>query len=81
MERMERIEGIERPAWWIRVCYGIGRRMFGAVPTPQKLLAHRPPTMLGVGAFYGALEWFGVIDRRLRNLLNVEVARLHGSAY
>jgi len=78
---MERIKGIDRPGWWLRVCYAIGRRMFGVVPTPERLLAHRPVTMLGVGVFYGALEWFGVVDRQLRALLNLQVARRHGAAY
>jgi len=78
---MDRIQGIERPGWLLRACYAIGRRMFGVVPTPEKLLAHRPAAMLGVGAFYGALEWFGVVDRRLRALLNLQVARRHGTAY
>jgi hypothetical protein len=39
------------------------------------------PAMLGVGAFYGSLEWFGIIDARLRALLNYQVARLHGTPY
>jgi hypothetical protein len=78
---MNSIQGIERPGPLLRIFYAIGRRMFGAVPTPEKLLAHRVPAMLGVGAFYGALEWFGIIDARLRALLNYQVARLHGTPY
>jgi hypothetical protein len=37
--------------------------------------------MLGMGGLYGALEWFGTVDRQLRALLQVHVAALHGSVY
>jgi hypothetical protein len=55
--------------------------MFGAVPTPERIMAHRVPLMLGLGGLYGAIEWFGAIEASLRALLNVHVARLYGSAY
>ena len=32
------------------------------VPTPERLMAHRLPLMLGIGGLYGAIEWFGTID-------------------
>ena len=55
--------------------------MFGQVPTPERLMAHRIPLMLGLGGLYTALEWFGRIDAPLRALLNVHVAALYASAY
>ncbi len=78
---MERIAEIERPGLAIRTFYKIGERMFGKVPTPERLMAHRLPLMLGLGGLYGAIEWFGRIDTRLRALLNVQVATLYGSPY
>jgi hypothetical protein len=78
---MTRIADVEHPAITVKAAYRIGARLFGMVPTPEKLLARRLPLMLGVGGFYGALEWCGKIDRPLRALLNLQVARLYGSAY
>jgi hypothetical protein len=78
---MTRIAEIERPGVTLRAFYKIGERMFGQVPTPERLMAHRPPLMLGLGGLYGAIEWFGKIDPRLRALLNVQVAALYGSPY
>jgi hypothetical protein len=78
---MERISEIERPGLAVRAFYKIGERMFGKVPTPERILAHRIPLMLGLGGLYGAIEWFGTIDTSLRALLNVHVANLYGSAY
>ncbi len=78
---MERIAEIERPGVVIRTLYRIGERMFGKVPTPERLMAHRLPLMLGLGGLYGAIEWFGKIDARLRALLNIQVATLYGSPY
>jgi hypothetical protein len=65
----------------LQTFYKIGERMFGKVPTPERIMAHRVPLMLGLGGLYGALEWFGKIDTQLRALLNVQVARLYGSPY
>ena len=59
------------PAWAI----------FGKVPTPERLMAHRLPLMLGLGGLYASIEWFGRIEPTLRALLNVHVAALYGSAY
>lgn len=42
---MERIAEIERPGRAIRTFYRIGERVFGKVPTPERLMAHRPPLM------------------------------------
>jgi hypothetical protein len=78
---MRRISEIERPGFAQRAFYKIGERMFGAVPTPERIMAHRVPLMLGLGGLYGAIEWFGAIEASLRALLNVHVARLYGSAY
>lgn len=76
-----RIAPVERPGWWLRACYAIGRRIFGQVPTPEKLMAHRPVLLLGIGGLYAAIEWFGTLDARLRALLQLQVARLYEVAY
>ena len=78
---MERIAEVERPGLAIRALYKIGERMFGKVPTPERLMAHRLPLMLGMGGLYGAIEWFGRIEVQLRALVNVQVATLYGSPY
>jgi hypothetical protein len=78
---MMRVREIEKPGWALRAFYRVGERMFGKVPTPERLMAHRLPLMLGLGGLYGAIEWFGKIDAQLRALLNVQVAELYGSAY
>jgi hypothetical protein len=75
------IAPIERPGVLTRACFKVGERMFGLVPTPERLMAHRMPLMLGIGGLYGAIEWFGTIDRRLRALLNVQVAALYRAPY
>jgi hypothetical protein len=78
---MTRITEVERPGLATRALYGIGKAMFGQVPTPQRIIAHRMPLMLGLGGLYAALEWAGRIEASLRALLNVHVAALYGSAY
>ncbi|MBI4610478.1 MAG: hypothetical protein HY726_15885 [Candidatus Rokubacteria bacterium] len=78
---MEYLKETERPGPAVRTFYKIGERMFGKVPTPERLMAHRVPLMLGLGGLYGAIEWFGTIDAQLRALLNVQVATLYGSPY
>ena len=78
---MRRISEVDQPGLATRAFYKIGERMFGKVPTPERIMAHRLPLMLGLGGLYGAMEWFGTIDARLRALLNVHVADLYGSAY
>ncbi len=78
---MGRISEIERPGVITRTFYKVGQRMFGKVPTPERIMAHRLPLMLGLGGLYGAIEWFGRIDAQLRALLNVQVAALYGSPY
>ena len=78
---MERISAIERPGFAMRALYKIGEHMFGAVPTPERLMAHRLSLMLGLGGLYGAIEWFGNIDAQLRALLNFQVATLYGSQF
>ena len=79
--QMERIAELERPGLTIRAFYKIGEWIYGRVPTPERLMAHRVPLMVGLGGLYGAIEWFGKIDARLRALLNVQVAALYGSPY
>ena len=78
---MTRLSEVEHPGWILRACYKIGKRIFGKVPTPTRLMAHRPPLMFGLGALYGSIEWFGKVGAPLRALLNVHVAALYGSPY
>jgi len=78
---MEQIAQVERSGVLTRLFFKIGERMFGQVPTPERLMARRLPLMLGIGGLYGAIEWFGKIDRQLRALLNVQVATLYGVPY
>lgn len=78
---MSRMTEIERPGVVGRVFYVIGKRLFGRVPTPERIMAHRIPFMLGIGALYSAIEWFGTIDAQLRALLQLQVARLHRAHY
>lgn len=78
---MEPIAQIRRPGILMRMFFKIGERMFGQVPTPERLMAHRPSLMLGIGGLYGAIEWFGTIDRQLRALLNMQVATLYRAPY
>jgi hypothetical protein len=78
---MEQIAEFKRPGVLTRIFFRIGERLFGRVPTPERLMAHRLPLMLGIGGLYGAIEWFGKIDAQLRALLNVQVAALYGVPY
>ncbi|HEV8144503.1 MAG TPA: hypothetical protein VGQ77_16710 [Methylomirabilota bacterium] len=78
---MQRISEVERPGLAVRAFYAIGERMFGAVPTPERIMAHRVPLMLGIGGLWGSMEWFGTLERTLRALLQLHVAELYGSAY
>ena len=78
---MTRISEVARPGLAVRAFYRIGKAMFGQVPTPERIMAHRIPLMLGLGGLYAALEWAGRVEAPLRALLNVHVAELYGSAY
>jgi hypothetical protein len=78
---MERIAPPERPGLLTRLFFKVGERMFGKVPTPERLMAHRPSLMLGLGGLYGAIEWFGKVDAQLRALLNMQVATFYGVLY
>ena len=77
----ERIARIDDPGLMLRGVYAIGQRLFGQVPTPQKLMAHRPALMLGLGALWTSIERFGTVDGRLRALMQLHVARLYDAAY
>lgn len=78
---MQRITEVDRPGLAVRAFYKIGERMFGAVPTPERIMAHRVPLMLGIGGLWGSMEWFATLDKALRALVQLHVAGLHGSAY
>jgi hypothetical protein len=64
-----------------RLFFAIGARMFGRVPTPERLMARRLPLMLGLGGLYGAIEWFGKLEASLRALLNLQVAMLYETPF
>ena len=78
---MERIARMEPPGLLTRVFFKIGERMFGKLPTPERLMAMRLPLLLGIGGLYGAIEWLCRIDASLRALLNVHVDALHRTPY
>jgi hypothetical protein len=78
---MQGITEVDRPGLAVRAFYKIGERMFGAVPTPERIMAHRVPLMLGIGALWGSMEWFATLDKALRALVQLHVAELYGSAY
>ncbi|MGH7308085.1 MAG: hypothetical protein ACREK6_05255 [Candidatus Rokuibacteriota bacterium] len=78
---MQRVTPVENPGLTLRAFYAIGQKMFGQVPTPEKIMAHRPALLLGMGGLYSAIEWFGTLDARLRALLQLQVARVYDSAY
>ena len=78
---MQRITEVDRPGLVGRAFYKIGERMFGAVPTPERIMAHRMPLLLGIGGLWGSMEWFATLDQTLRALMQLHVARLYGSAY
>jgi len=78
---MEQIGQIDKPGALTRTLFHIGERTFGQVPTPERLMAHRLPLLLGLAGLYGAIEWCGKIDAQLRALLNVQVAALYSASY
>ena len=78
---MEQVGRIERPNALTRILFNLGERMFGQVPTPERLMVKRLPLLLGLGGLYGAIEWFGKVDAELRALLNVQVAALYRVPY
>jgi len=77
----QRLTPVDDPGLAVRAFYAVGRHLFGDVPTPQKLMAHRPALMLGLGTLWTSIERFGHLDARLRALLQLHVARLHDVAY
>lgn len=78
---MQRISEVERPGLAVRAFYKVGERLFGKVPTTERVMAHRVPLMLGIGGLWGSMEWFGTVERPLRELLQVHVAQLRASVY
>ena len=65
----------------VRASYQVGRRLFGQVPTPQRLMAERPAMMLGLGGLWSAIEYGGTLEPTLRGLLQLHVATLYGVPY
>ena len=78
---LPRVRPIERPGLVLRACYAVGRRLFGRVPTPEKLMAHRPALLFGIGGLWTAIEYGGRLDAELRALLQLHVASLYGVLY
>jgi hypothetical protein len=79
--RTQRIAPVDDPGLAVRASYALGRRLFGDVPTPQTLMAHRPALLVGLGTLWTSIERFGHLDGRLRALLQLHVARLYDAAY
>ena len=59
---MEAKARFERPGVVTGALFKIGERMFGQVPTPERLMAHRLPMMVGLGGLQTAIERFGTIE-------------------
>ncbi len=78
---MARMSTVEKPGVAVRVCYSIGERLFGAVPMPERIMAHRLPLMVGLGGLWGAMEWFATLEPALRALVQLHVAQVYGSPY
>jgi hypothetical protein len=78
---MSRISSVEEPGLAVRACYKIGERLFGAVPTPERIMAHRLPLLLGIGGLWGAMEWGAKLDKKLRALVQLQVSSVYGSPY
>lgn len=78
---VSRVAPVEDPGLMLRAFYAIGRKMFGQVPTPEKIMAHRPAVLLGIGGLYGSIEWLSTLDARLRALLQLHVASLYDAPY
>jgi len=78
---MEQTVERNNPGLVTRALFKLGERMFGQVPTPERLMARRLPMMLGLGGLYTAIERSGTIDAELRALLNLQVAMLYGVPY
>ena len=76
-----RISAIDQPGLAVRAFYKIGARMFGQVPTPERIMAHRIPLMLGIGGLWTAIEWSARLSAELRALVQLHVARLSQAAY
>ncbi len=76
-----RISEIDRPGLAVRGFYKVGERIFGKVPTPERIMAHRTPLMLGLGGLWASIEWFGRLPRELRAVLQLHVARVSAAAY
>jgi hypothetical protein len=78
---MEQSVGVQHPGVVTRALFKLGQRMYGQVPTPARLMAHRLPMMVALGGLHTAIEWTGTIEAPLRALLNVQVATLYGVPY
>ena len=81
MATTNRISEIHQPGLAVRAFYTIGARMFGAVPTPERIMAHRVPLMLGIGGLWTAIEWSARLSAELRALLQLHVAQVTQAAY
>ena len=78
---MQRISEVDRPGLAVLVFYKIGAWIFGAVPTPERIMAHRVPLLLGLGGLWSAMEWGAILEKGLRALVQLHVATLYGSIY
>jgi hypothetical protein len=81
MTTSTRIAEVDRPGLAVRAFYRIGERLFGMVPTPERIMAHRVPLMLGIGGLWSAIELSARLPADLRALLQLRVAQVAQAAY
>lgn len=77
----KRISEVGEPGLAVRAFYKIGERIFGRVPTPERIMAHRVPLMLGIGGLWSAIEWSARLPAGLRALLQLRVAQVSHAPY
>ena len=80
---MARIPGVdpERAEGPIRATFEAQAKRWGAPLLNHLLYARRPSIFRGARAMWGGLDASGLIDGRLRALLNRRVASLNGCAF
>ena len=80
---MARIDGVdpERVDGQIKAVFAAQTKRWGGPLLNHLLYARRPSIFRGARAMWGGLDASGLIDGRLRALLNRRVASLNGCAF
>jgi alkylhydroperoxidase family enzyme len=78
-----RITGLERnqASWFLRPLYTYLKRRFGKELTPYKVWAHRPGTVLALGALMATIDGSRVVDRKLKSLASIRTAQIIGCPF